>query len=288
MIAVALAILMAAAPRTAVPRTLVPANSEESAWSPNGDRLAFDSNRDSKHFNVYVMELATGRVTRVTNTQANDVTPSWSPDGRRLAFTSDRTGHNEIFVVDADGSALRQVTHDGTDSFHPFWSSDGRRLIYCSADPPRAGSTEVDEIYTVRPDGSDRTRVVRLGGINTFASISPNGKRILFRKLLSDGNSEVWVMGHDGREPRNLTNDPAFDGWPGWSPEGRRIVFASNRRTKGKDYDIYVMSADGSGVRRLTDVPGRNTSPKWSPDGSKISFDNSSNGRVRILQIRVP
>ena len=92
-------------------------------------------------------------------------------------------------------------------------------------------------------------------------------------------------MEHNGHNPKNLTNDPAFDGWPGWSPDGRRIVFASNRKTKGKDYDISVMSSDGSGVRRLTNVPGRNTSPKWSPEGSRISFDNSANGQVRILSI---
>jgi TolB protein len=177
------------------------------------------------------------------------------------------------------------VTRVGTDSFHPFWSPDGQRLIYCSADPLRAGATEVDEIYTIRPDGSDRASVARLGGINTYASFSPDGKQILFRKLLSDGNSEIWVMEHNGHNPKNLTNDPAFDGWPGWSPDGRRIVFASNRKTKGKDYDISVMSSDGSGVRRLTNVPGRNTSPKWSPDGSQISFDNSANGQVRILRI---
>ncbi len=76
---------------------------------------------------------------------------------------------------------------------------------------------------------------------------------------------------------RNLTNNPAFDAWPRWSPDGKQIVFGSNRENK-TDYEIYVMNADGNSVQRLTELHSRNTSPKWSPDEKKISFDHAAQG----------
>ena len=274
------------------PREVAAANSEEGSWSPDGKQIAFDSDRDGKYFNIYVLEISMEKVTRLTKAEANDITPAWSPDGRRIAFTSDRTGHNEIYVMSASGGdSVHQVTHDNSDSIHAFWSPDGTRLIYCSArdnpDQAQAAEGRVYEIYTIARDGSNQRKLTNLGGINTYPNFSPDGRRIAFRKVLGERDSEVWVMDADGRKPRNLTNNPAFDAWPYWSPDGRRIVFGSNRRSNSADYDIYVMNADGSDVRRITNVPGRNTSPKWSPEGSRIIFDQAVTGRVHILMIEV-
>ena len=82
-------------------------------------------------------------------------------------------------------------------------------------------------------------------------------------------NSEVFVAESDGSNQRNLTNHPAFDGWPSWSPDGSQIVFASNRRA---NYQIFVMNADGSNVRLVANTEGRATEPRWSPDGKSIYF----------------
>jgi hypothetical protein len=70
-------------------------------------------------------------------------------------------------------------------------------------------------------------------------------------------------------EARNLTNDPAFDGWPAWSPDGTKIAFASNRRGS---YEIYIMNPDGSGVRKVANNEGRATAPQWTKDGKNIFF----------------
>jgi TolB protein len=91
----------------------------------------------------------------------------------------------------------------------------------------------------------------------------------VFRRMVGETNSEVFVANADGSAARNLTNDPAFDGWPAWSPDGSKIAFASNR--KGS-YEIYLMNPDGGGVQKVANSEGRGTSPKWSRDGKAIYY----------------
>jgi Tol biopolymer transport system component len=87
--------------------------------------------------------------------------------------------------------------------------------------------------------------------------------------LEGDANSEIYVMNADGSEQKRLTNHPAVDGAPSWSPDGRNIVFVSDR---DGNVEIYVMSADGSGQKRLTNNTAFDMFPSWSPDGKKIAF----------------
>lgn len=84
------------------------------------------------------------------------------------------------------------------------------------------------------------------------------------------GNSDIWVMNANGTSPVPLTTDAASDEWPTWSPDGRQIAFASDRRNA--NWDIYVMNADGSGQTRVTANPMQETHPAWSADGLRIAF----------------
>ena len=84
-----------------------------------------------------------------------------------------------------------------------------------------------------------------------------------------DGDQEIYVINSDGSGERNLTNDPADDFDPSWSPDGSRIAFVSNRT--GQPH-IYVMDGDGSNVRRVTDESGGGLGPRWSNDGRRIAF----------------
>ena len=114
-----------------------------------------------------------------------------------------------------------------------------------------------------------RTTRLISGGVNTYPAWSPDGKRIAFRRMLGEMNSEVFVANSDGSEQRNLTNHPAFDGWPAWSPDGTRIAFASNRNA---NYQIFTMKADGGDVRLVANTEGRATAPQWGRDGKTIYF----------------
>ena len=259
------------AAQTVEPRKLIGTINEESSWSPDGKTIAFDSIRSGK-LNICPWRIDTCELKRITTTEANDFTPEWSPAGKEIAFVSDRTGHNEIFIIDLTGGMPRQVTKNNSDAIHPHWSPDGRQIIYCSArDNPNQASAregEVYEIYTIKPVGTDVKQITHDKGINTYSSFSPEGGQILFRKVLGEKNSEVFVMNGDGSSMRNLTNDPAFDGWPLWSPDGKRIVFGSNRENK-TDYEIYVMNADGNSMQRLRKSGQQRNQKVWPTKHAK-------------------
>ena len=96
-----------------------------------------------------------------------------------------------------------------------------------------------------------------------------NTNRIVFTSM-RDGNAEIYVMDADGGNQENLTNHPAYDRQPDWSPDGTKIAFVSTRDGGGSQ--IHVMDVDGKNVIRLTDVPGGKRDPDWSPDGQQIAF----------------
>ena len=95
-------------------------------------------------------------------------------------------------------------------------------------------------------------RPIREGGRTSYGSIAFASNR--------DGNWEVYVMNADGSGQTRLTDNPAWDRGPRWSPDGSRIAFVSQR---DQNNDIYVMNADGSGQTRLTDNPARDGQPSW-------------------------
>ena len=95
------------------------------------------------------------------------------------------------------------------------------------------------------------------------------GGRIAFSSD-RDGNNEIYVMAPDGNNVIRLTNNPAYDSSPAWSPDGSRIAFDTDR---DGNREIYVMNADGSEQTNLTNFPGLDAEPVWSPDGSRIAFN---------------
>jgi TolB protein len=253
------------------------------------DLVVFQSNRSGPS-KLFVAKLDGSGLRQLTRGASDDATPKWSFDGSHVAYASrGADGNEDIWIVDADGTNARNLTnHSGSDS-HPSWSPDSRQIVFCST----RGDGENDDVYIVDVDGSGLTRLTDNGlAWDTFPSFSPDGKRILLRRLLrqrtTEGtlfNSEIMVMNTDGSDARNLSRDPFFDGWPAWSPNGAQIAFSSNR---SDTYQIYVMNADGSNPVRVVESPYTDVRPQWLPDGTGLIFNREREGRIELWQVRLP
>ena len=241
----------------------------DNSLSPDGRQIAFIRIIEGRE-QLFVMNSDGTGEKQITRDDADHEDPAWSPDGRKIAFVLVSGGKKIVHVMNPDGNGREPVTPPSQSAIHPSWTPDSRQILYCTDDDLRPPVKNASEIYAVDL-ATRKVRTLVSGGVNTFPVMSPDGRRILFRRMIGEMNSEVFVADSDGRNPVNLTNHPSFEGWPSWSPDGRQIVFAGNRNA---NYQVFLMNADGSDVRLLANSEGRATVPRWSPDGRRIYFTN--------------
>ncbi len=224
---------------------------------------------------VYVLNSGARQPTYL----ADGCSPVVSPDIRLVAYT--RGGH--IFVISAEGGLEVKVTGN-SGGINPAWSPDGKRLAFSSDADGKS------QIYIVNVDGSQLTRITnsstdlaagRLGGDPIW---SPDGRHIAFTvtpdTLQPTTDWDVYVEEIASGRLTQLTDNPARNGLIGWSPDGTKILFWSDR-DDGK-MNIYVMNDDGSHQKQLTNAKFDN-SASWSPDGKRIAFISGEDGQVYVM-----
>ncbi len=245
-------------------------------YSPHQQRIVYWSrpSKAGQREDIWTIPAEGGEAVRITSGNTIDVNPVWSPDGKYLYFSSSRGGSMNIWRVrvnEESGTTAGEpeaVTTIGaaTSALQLSLSRDGHRLAYIAQEDirnlrkvafdPSAGKTVGEPQWITR------------GSLQLwFPDPSPDGEWLA---ACSRGQQRhVYIIRTDGTELRDLTEDNfRHDGWPRWSPDGKRIAFTS-RRTG--DYEVWVINRDGSGMRQVTDSKGGHYSP-WTPDGSSIVY----------------
>jgi TolB protein len=249
-------------------------------WSKDGARILYESNRTGRWV-VHVMDADGSHDRALTAGGWDDQLPDWSPDNAWIAFTSNRDGNDEIYVMREDGSGLLNLSKSPARDIHPYWSPDGTSILFNS---DRGGG--VLQLYEVHPDGTGLHRLAASEDEETCARVSPKGDAIVLLANLKEGRDDVLLRRRDGSHPVNLTRDAAADGWPTWTPDGARIVYASRR---DGPFALYSMRPDGSDVRRITSPPSgfADGRPSVSPDGRRVVFNRERGGTIGIYAVEL-
>ena len=246
------------------------------AYSPDGERVVFSSNR-SGNLDLWQVSTKSGVLGRLTDDAAVDWDPAYTPDGRHILWSSNRSGPFEIWMADADGSGARRVSNDGEDAENPSMTPDGQWIVYLSLSHDHPG------VWKVHPDGTGRVPVLK--GIFPYPELSPDGRYLACRT--NDDPNHVMLRVYEFSEgkptafriPLEILRGSAATsvGRSRWMPDGKRIVFIRQNEhgVYGLDSQAFDPAVDTSSTRRAlfeADPDLSDESFGISPDGSRITL----------------
>jgi TolB protein len=226
--------------------------------SPDGSRLALSSLTKSG-WEILMFSIDLNRTVSFPHFGGTNLSPAWSPDGTRLALSSSRGGHSEIYVCDASGANLHAMTTGRGLDVSPTWNrKTGAQIAFVD------DSTRLPQIYTMEADGTNQQRMTDQG-YAVDPNWSPNGQFLAMAWKRNygpgePGSRDIYLMDVASKQWVQLTHEGGAHDSPSWAPDGRHIVFQSNR--SGKD-ELWMMLADGTKLHQLT-IAGRNSQPNWS------------------------
>lgn len=202
-------------------------------------------------FEVYVADGESGELVNLTQVRGYDAEASYSPDGEWIVFSSMRDAYNrelspeeeklleinpsyfgEIYIMRADGSKPRRLTEASGYDGGPFFSPDGSKIVWRRFDEDGL----IADVWTMNPDGSEQTQITDFGAMSWAPYFHPSGEYILFASnKLGFTNFEIFMVDAEGRkEPVRVTTTDGFDGLPVPTPDGKSLVWTSNRHNGGE------------------------------------------------------
>jgi Tol biopolymer transport system component len=246
--------------------------------SPDGRSILYAA-RISNNWDVFLQRVGGKNPTNLTADSAvDDNHPAFSPDGEQIAFQSDRNGGG-IYLMGATGESVRRLTDFG---YHPAWSPDGKEIVFASTwiARPESRFSANSQLWMVSIANGERRRLdIKGGGDATEPRWSPSGHRIAYWGSGASSRRDIWTVAAAGGEAVPVTEDPAIDWNPVWSPDGRYLYFSSDR---GGSMNLWRTPIDEQSGRVLG-PPEAITTP--SPDSAQISL--SRDGRRLVYVQRV-
>lgn len=237
----------------------------------------------------------------------NNAEAYFSRDGSHLIFQRQEevgTGCDQEFIMAIDGSGMRRVSNGQGRTTCGFFYDDDRRILYSSTfahDPACPVPPDMSrgyvwplghlEIYSAARDGSDLRPLTGNGAYNAEATVSPDGRRIIFTSTM-DGDIDLYSMNVDGTDLVRITTRVGYDGGAFYSPDGSKIVWRAAYPVTAADsadylsllaarlvrparVEVWVANADGSDARQVTRLGGANFAPFFHPDGQRIIFSSN-------------
>jgi TolB protein len=199
-------------------------------------------------YDIYVAASDGRGARRITANPRYDAEGTLSPDGKTIVFTSLRDGDLDIYTMSVDGHNLKRLTRTLGYDGGPFFSPDGKQIVYRAWHPQTA-------------------------------SDSADYRGLLAQNLVRPVRMEIWMMGADGSQQRQITNLGGASFAPYFHPDGRRIIFASNHQNpRSRNFDLYLVNVDGSGLEQITTSGEFDAFPMFSPDGRRLVWASNRHG----------
>lgn len=247
----------------------------------DGRSIVYQSNRTGK-WQIWRMDLASGRQDRLTDDPYDDNFVDWSADGEWIAFVTNCDGNEEIYRMRVDGRDLERLTDDPARDIHPYFAPDGASLLFNST---RDGGSL--DLYRMTLADRKVERLTDTEHDDTCARFSPDMRTIVF--LRNDITmDDVMLMDVETKAVTNLTGTPrVIDGWPTWSPDGRWIYYST---TATGAHSIHRVRPDGTGDQTLTAAgPGEEDARAFvASDGRTVIFNKRHGGSIDIVSFAVP
>ncbi len=237
----------------------------------------------------------------------NNAESYFSSSGKQIIFQRQEhvgQGCDQEYIMNSDGSGMRRISNGWGRTTCGFFYDGDRRVLYsstfkhdqaCPARPDQSFGYVWPlghlEIYTAKTDGSDLRQLTDNGAYNAEATVSPDGKTIIFTST-RDGDLELYTMDLEGKSIRRLTHRLGYDGGAFFSPDGSKIVWRAgypaaaadsadylrllhNRLVRPARVELWIANTDGSGAHQITRLGGANFAPYFHPDGRRIIFSSN-------------